>query len=69
MSDSDPLSPLQVTFYATSDLKQRIRDQARRERMSASCWLRRVVDDQLQLVEPINNEDGGEPRQPGRAAS
>jgi hypothetical protein len=52
MADIDSLAPRQITFYGSRLLYQRICEQARRERMSASCWLRRVVDDALQLVEP-----------------
>jgi hypothetical protein len=61
----DPFAPRQITFYGTPDLWLRIQARARRERMSASCWLRILVDNQLQLVEPAGNEasraDGDRP--------
>jgi hypothetical protein len=65
MPNTDPLSPRQITFYGTRLLYQRIQAQSRRELLTASAWLRRLVDDRLRRVEPAGNEpsrsDGDRP--------
>jgi hypothetical protein len=51
-----PRYPRQIVFYGTNSLYQRILDQAAREQLNASTWLRLLVNARLRRVEPAGNE-------------